>query len=107
MNLSLKESLALAVQIKKKLSLRRLTDKQAVICPDFLAISEVAKILKKSKIYLGAQDAFYQPKGAFTGQISAKNLQLPPGNNLFAINIFENAETYLTGPIMEINLDNA
>ncbi|MDD5749319.1 MAG: triose-phosphate isomerase [Patescibacteria group bacterium] len=75
MNLSLKESLALTGQIKKKISRLNLVDKQAILCPDFLAITEISKILKKSKITLGAQDVFYEGKGAFTGQVSPKNLQ--------------------------------
>ena len=75
MNLSLKETLALTRQIKKKINSLNLVDKQAIVCPDFLAMTEVSKVLKKTNIFLGAQDAFYEAKGAFTGQVSAKNLQ--------------------------------
>lgn len=47
------------------------TKAEAVICPPFLYLRELAN---SGKIKLGAQDVFWQ-EGAFTGQISAKMLK--------------------------------
>ncbi len=42
---------------------------EVVICPPILYFNNLKKITKK--ISLGAQDAFYEEKGAYTGEISA------------------------------------
>ena len=42
----------------------------AVICPNFISLQEVKKILKGGKVKLGAQDVFWEEKGAYTGEIS-------------------------------------
>ena len=39
-----------------------------VVCPPFPFIEEVGEALKKAK--LGAQDVFYESKGAYTGEVS-------------------------------------
>ena len=44
-----------------------------VICLPFLFLEEVSKIIKKAK--LGAQDCFWEEKGAYTGEISPKELK--------------------------------
>ena len=44
------------------------------ICPDFISLLEVAKILKGSQLQLGAQDVFWEQIGAYTGEISPKLL---------------------------------
>ena len=44
-----------------------------VVCPPFLFIEAVSKTLKKAAV--GAQDMFWQESGAFTGEISGKELQ--------------------------------
>ncbi|MBI3997093.1 MAG: triose-phosphate isomerase [Candidatus Omnitrophica bacterium] len=41
-----------------------------VICPPFTALSSVAALVKGSRIGLGAQDLFWEPQGAFTGEVS-------------------------------------
>jgi len=41
-----------------------------VICPPFTALSAVASALRGSSIGLGAQDVFWEPQGAFTGEVS-------------------------------------
>jgi len=47
--------------------------KNAVVDPPFPFIEEVSKVLKKAK--LGAQDLFWEERGAFTGEVSAKELK--------------------------------
>jgi triosephosphate isomerase (TIM) len=41
-----------------------------VLCPPFTALSAVAAALAGSRIALGAQNMYFEPKGAFTGEIS-------------------------------------
>jgi triosephosphate isomerase len=45
-----------------------------VVCPPFTALAEVGKALAGSRIELGAQDLHWEPKGAFTGEVSAPML---------------------------------
>lgn len=57
---------------------RLITDTQpveVVVCPPFTAISEVAEALMDTGIRVGAQDMFWEDKGAFTGEISAAMLK--------------------------------
>lgn len=48
---------------------------EVIICPSFVSLQAVGEILKKSKIKLGAQDCFWETKGAYTGEISAEELK--------------------------------
>ncbi|MBI4992069.1 MAG: triose-phosphate isomerase [Candidatus Harrisonbacteria bacterium] len=60
--------------LKEALSLAKASDyKNVVVAPPFPFLEEVGKVLKKSR--LGAQDLFYEEKGAFTGEVSAKELK--------------------------------
>ncbi|HDL03162.1 MAG TPA: triose-phosphate isomerase [candidate division Zixibacteria bacterium] len=47
---------------------------RVVVCPPFTALSETAKLLKNSRIYLGAQNMYAQESGAFTGEIAPSML---------------------------------
>ena len=47
----------------------------AVLCPDFLSLTNVAKVLKNSPLLLGAQDAAAVERGAYTGEVSAADLK--------------------------------
>jgi len=47
-----------------------LEDIDIVICPPYTALSEVSEVVAESNIQLGAQDAYWQDEGAFTGEIS-------------------------------------
>lgn len=42
-----------------------------VICPPFTALAEVGRAIGGTPIELGAQDLHWEPKGAYTGEISA------------------------------------
>jgi triosephosphate isomerase len=44
-----------------------------VVCAPFIYLSNLSKI-KSGKVALGAQDAFYEEQGAYTGSVSAKML---------------------------------
>lgn len=44
---------------------------EVVICPPAIWLSDVAQIVKKDgKVNVGAQNMFYEPEGAYTGEIS-------------------------------------
>ena len=45
-----------------------------MIAPPYTALEPVAAVIKDSRISLGAQDLFWEPEGAYTGQISAEML---------------------------------
>ena len=53
-----------------KSALRDVQDVEVVVCPTFVALSEVSKMLEGSSIKLGAQNMYMQENGAYTGEIS-------------------------------------
>ncbi|MDP3043212.1 MAG: triose-phosphate isomerase [bacterium] len=72
MKLTLAETLNLAKSMKAKLA--ELKKGTMVICPNFISLIDVNKILKGSNIKLGAQNVFWEEKGAYTGEISPDQL---------------------------------
>ena len=44
------------------------------VIPDFISLLPAQEILKSTSIQLGAQDTFYESRGAYTGEISPLNL---------------------------------
>lgn len=76
MQLTVAAAKQLAEALKNLLSAETsIINKQVVLCPDFLSLVEVAKIIKDTNILLGAQDGFYESEGAFTGEISLQHLK--------------------------------
>ena len=51
--------------------LRATTGVEIVLCPPFTALFPVAAILQGSGIGIGAQDLYWESKGAYTGEIAA------------------------------------
>ena len=47
---------------------------EAIICAPFTALTSLQQALQGSRIKLGAQNLYHEPKGAFTGEISASML---------------------------------
>ena len=45
-----------------------------VVCPPFVALEAVSGLLRGTSIGLGAQNMYYEDKGAFTGEVSASML---------------------------------
>ncbi len=68
MNLNFVETLSLAKKFKEKFTGFNLGE--VAVCPSTLALSEVAKILKDSNVFLGAQNTFWGEAGAYTGEVS-------------------------------------
>jgi triosephosphate isomerase len=48
---------------------------EVVLCPPFISLVPVREMLVDTPIQLGAQDVFWEPKGAFTGEISPTMLE--------------------------------
>lgn len=73
MQLNLANSLELAKKLKSKFS--KFKKGEVVICPNFISLAEIKNVLKGSNVKLGAQDVFWEDKGAYTGEISARMLK--------------------------------
>lgn len=72
MKLTLAETLRLANEMKSKF--KDFKEDEAVICPNFISLSQTKEVLKGSRIKLGAQSVFWEEKGAYTGEISPSML---------------------------------
>jgi len=73
MNVGVRESVALARTTLLALRGRKLIP-ELIVCPPFVALSEVRKAVARSSVSLGAQDVFWKDSGAFTGEISGRML---------------------------------
>lgn len=73
MQLNLADSLELAKKMKAKFS--RFKKGTVVVCPSLTALTVVKDVFKGSNIKLGAQNVFWEDKGAYTGEISARMLK--------------------------------
>jgi len=68
MNKSVQEAVALVKELVPGLD--KVENVDSVICPPFTALATVADLVKDSKIELGAQNLYWEEKGAYTGEIS-------------------------------------
>ncbi len=76
MNKTISEASVLAGGLRDRLGAAQGEGRaDVVLCPPFTALSEVGRLLAGSSIGLGAQDLHWEPKGAFTGEISAQMLR--------------------------------
>lgn len=73
MNKSLAEAEELASGLKERL--RDFVDGDVVLCVPFLYVERIAILLSDSDIAVGAQNLFWEEKGAFTGEISGPMLK--------------------------------
>lgn len=69
MNKNVKEAISLVTNLKKQL--KDVKEAEIVVCPPFTVLCEIHDIVKNSNIGLGAQNVFYEDKGAYTGEVSA------------------------------------
>lgn len=76
-NWKMNKTVSAAVELAKgiKEQLRLMTQVDIVICPPYLCLKEVDDVISNSNIYLGAQDMFWEPQGAYTGEIAAVMLK--------------------------------
>jgi triosephosphate isomerase len=74
MNGLLKEARDLAGGLRKELG-SNAGGPEVLVCPPFLALAAVRETLEGSPIQIGAQDVHWEPKGAFTGELSTAMLK--------------------------------
>ena len=68
MNTTLDDAVAL---VKAMLAgLDRVGGVEKLVCPPFISLAAVRNVLKGSSVLLGAQNMFYEEKGAYTGEVS-------------------------------------
>ena len=75
MNTDVHTSVELAERIATGSSQQAGHDVTLMVCPPFVYLSSVAKTLSASNIAVGAQDVYFESKGAFTGEISTSMLK--------------------------------
>ena len=73
MNNTLSDSLSFVDSLK--LGLENIEDVEIGICPTYLALNDVKNELKGTNIKVGAQNVYFEDKGAYTGEISAEMLK--------------------------------
>jgi triosephosphate isomerase (TIM) len=68
MNTTLNEAVALIKELKPLLE--SITGVEKVVCPPFISLAAVKAGLEDSSLKVGAQNLYFEEKGAFTGEIS-------------------------------------
>jgi triosephosphate isomerase (TIM) len=69
------EALVLLSVLKEKLSKESLSDREVVVAPPFTSLETAAHLLNGSPIHLAAQNLYWEPQGAFTGEVSGLMLK--------------------------------
>ena len=73
MHKTIDEALALARGIREGVS--AIHSVEAVVCPTFVPLHAVAGVLASSNVGVGAQNVYFEEKGAFTGEIAPAMLE--------------------------------
>ncbi len=68
MNTTVSEAIELVSKMLRELDEIDNVDK--VLCPPFISLAAVGQLIKGSSIKLGAQNIYFEEKGAYTGEIS-------------------------------------
>ena len=72
MNTTVAEAVALVRTMLAGLD--KISNVEKVVCPPFVSLAAVSEIIKNSSVKLGAQNMFYEEKGAYTGEVSSSML---------------------------------
>lgn len=72
MHKNIPEAIAMVKELKPLIS--DVKDVDVLICPVFTAVYPLANEVKGSNIQIGAQNVYWEPKGAFTGEIAVSML---------------------------------
>lgn len=75
MKLMLTETLNLAKEIKIKFKKFDFNKGDIVICPNFISMLDVKEVLRSGQIKIGAQNVFWEEKGAYTGEMSSSMIK--------------------------------
>jgi triosephosphate isomerase (TIM) len=73
MNKKIEEAVKLVTELKSKLA--EVKERDIIICPPYTSLCKVREIIKDSNIKMGAQDLFFEERGAFTGELSGVMLK--------------------------------
>jgi len=68
MNTTLSEAVELVSEMRQELD--GIKGVERVICPPFISLAAVGDLIKGSSIRLGAQNLYFEEKGAYTGEVS-------------------------------------
>ncbi len=68
MNTTVDEAIELVNELRQ--GLNKVDNVEKVLCPPFVSLALVRGLIKESSIKLGAQNIHFEPKGAYTGEIS-------------------------------------
>jgi triosephosphate isomerase len=68
MNTTISEAIEMVRQIRWELD--RIDNVDKVICPPFISLAVIKELIKGSTIKVGAQNLYFEEKGAYTGEIS-------------------------------------
>lgn len=75
MNKGIVQSQQFAEELRQYVDKHKVTHCDIVICPPYTSLEAVHRKLSGSVISIGAQNVFYEPSGAYTGEISAGMLK--------------------------------
>lgn len=73
MNKTLSEAETLVTELKEELA--GITEVEIAVCPPAVNLTRVYDLIKESNIKLGAQNMYWEEKGAFTGELSGAMLK--------------------------------
>ncbi len=68
MNTTPSEAISLVKQMLPELD--SVSNVETLLCPPFISLVVVSELIRESCVLLGAQNAYYEDKGAFTGEVS-------------------------------------
>lgn len=71
-NWKMNTTLPEAVELVKKMvpDLDKINNIEKAVCPPFISLAAVKDVISSTSVKLGAQNLYYQEKGAYTGEIS-------------------------------------
>src|SRR5262245_8131542 len=73
MNTTIPEAVALVDAMLSELPF--IQDVEKVLCPPFISLDAVRQRVMGTNVLVGAQNVFWEPKGAYTGEVSVTMLQ--------------------------------
>ncbi|MBI2957369.1 MAG: triose-phosphate isomerase [Chloroflexi bacterium] len=73
MNTTLEEAVALVNDMRSRLDAVKGVEK--VICPPFVSLAAVRDVVQGTSVRMGAQNTYFEQKGAFTGEVSPAMLR--------------------------------
>lgn len=73
MHMTVREAVNMVEELVKLT--KDIKDRDVVVCPTFTALHAVAKVIEGTHVKMGAQNMYFEQKGAYTGEISPEMLK--------------------------------